>query len=290
MMTRFLVVFMLLFFSRCSSTEEKWTYLFNGIDLSNWDTYLGKPNPQYGLYGYERDSAGNYYEPLGLNDDPFKVFSVFNMGGISVLNISGKIWGALTTKEEYDNFHLSLEYYWGERRWPPRDSSKRDSGILYFCVGEHGAGSDAWMQSQECQIQEGDTGDYWSVAGAIADIPAVRIPFENERVFQFKQGAPLQTIGDSFDGVHWNQLRCLKSENNEKPRGEWNRVEVYAYNGNAIHVVNGKVVMALENSRRLVDGKEVPLTKGKIQLQSEGAEIFFREIKIRKISRIPDNI
>jgi hypothetical protein len=52
-------------------------------------------------------------------------------------------------------------------------------------------------------------------------------------------------------------------------------------------VVNGKVVMVLTGSRHVVDGKEVPLTRGKIQLQSEGAEVFYRNIALRPITKIP---
>ena len=45
--------------------------------------------------------------------------------------------------------------------------------------------------------------------------------------------------------------------------------------------------MILTGSRQVVDKKEVPLTKGKLQIQSEGAEVFYREIAIRPIDAIP---
>jgi hypothetical protein len=48
--------------------------------------------------------------------------------------------------------------------------------------------------------------------------------------------------------------------------------------------------MVLQNSRQLEGGKEIPLTKGKIQFESEGAEIFFRSIKICYINKLPENI
>ena len=41
--------------------------------------------------------------------------------------------------------------------------------------------------------------------------------------------------------------------------------------------------MVLTNSRQLMDGKENSLTKGKIQIQSEGAEVFYREIKLKSL-------
>lgn len=281
----FLIVFIT---AGCASPDSEWTYLFNGRDLNGWDTWLAVPNSAYSIPDYPRDTVGNYTEPFGLNHDPLNVFNVYDMGmgGSGMLNITGKVWGAITTREEYGNFHLSLEYMWGEKRWAPRDSAKRDSGILYFCVGEHGAGSGAWMRSQECQVQEGDTGDYWSVAGAIADIPANEVPFEGGEVMKYNPGSTIKTIGKTFDGVHWNQLRCLKSETNEKPHGQWNHVEIYAFEGRSVHIVNGKKVMEIRNSRQIVGDTEVPLKKGKIQLQSEGAEIFFRNVKIRPITSL----
>jgi hypothetical protein len=73
----------------------------------------------------------------------------------------------------------------------------------------------------------------------------------------------------------------------EKPYGEWNRVEIICFGDKAIHIINGKVNMAIENSHLLIDGREVPLTRGNIQLQSEGSEVFFRNMEIRNITEIP---
>ena len=55
----------------------------------------------------------------------------------------------------------------------------------------------------------------------------------------------------------------------------------------AIYIVNGEVVMALSGSR-YKDGNEFkPLTEGKIQLQSEGAEIYFRRVELQPIKKMP---
>ena len=34
-------------------------------------------------------------------------------------------------------------------------------------------------------------------------------------------------------------------------------------------------------------GKETPLTRGKIQIQSEGAQVFYRNIAVRPLSAVP---
>jgi hypothetical protein len=75
---------------------------------------------------------------------------------------------------------------------------------------------------------------------------------------------------------------------NEKPHGEWNTLELICLGDTSLHIVNGKVVMALFNSGVINPDKEVvPLKKGKIQIQSEGAEVFYKKIEIKKINTIP---
>ncbi len=155
----------------------------------------------------------------------------------------------------------------------------RDNGLLYHCTGPHGAGSGFWMQSAEMQIQEHDCGDFHSVAGVLADVEASpRDPAKPKGDLQFKRGAEKQS------GV---ARRVLKAGDFEKPTGEWNIVEFICFGQTAIHVVNGKANLVLTGLRRKVDGQEVPLTKGKIQIQSEGAEIYWRNIEVRKIPEIP---
>jgi hypothetical protein len=54
-----------------------------------------------------------------------------------------------------------------------------------------------------------------------------------------------------------------------------------------VHIVNGKVVMALKGSRYQDGDKTVPMTYGKLQIQSEAAEVFYKDLEIRSIARMP---
>jgi hypothetical protein len=45
--------------------------------------------------------------------------------------------------------------------------------------------------------------------------------------------------------------------------------------------------MALKNSRYRDGEKAVPMTSGKLQIQSEAAEVFYRDIEIRSIASMP---
>jgi hypothetical protein len=54
-----------------------------------------------------------------------------------------------------------------------------------------------------------------------------------------------------------------------------------------VHIANGKVVMALRNSRYQDKGDSLPMFGGKFQIQSEAAEVFYRDIEVRTISEMP---
>lgn len=245
--------------------QDDWVGLFDGKTLEGWDTWLGRPLGEN--------------EAVGLNKDPKKVYTVVEADGRPAIRISGEIFGALTSRKEYENYHLKLEFKWGEKRWPPREKAVRDSGLLYHCVGPHGAANTYWMRSQECQIQEKDCGDYWSVAGGIVDVEGIK----KGGTIVYKKGGEKFTVPSKGIGP-----RIIKNPDNENKPGQWNTIEMLTLGGTSVHVVNGKVVMILTSSRHLMAGKETPLTGGKIQLQSEGAEVFYRNISLRAIKAIPE--
>lgn len=256
------------------ANENSWTSLFNGQDLTGWETYLG---PKYDTV--EKKFRG---EPIGLNTDPFNVFTVVEEDGEPAIRISGQYFGGISTKKEYANYHFQLEFKWGEPKWIPRDSVKRDSGLLYHGVGEHGVNDKFWLRSQECQIQEGDCGDYWGVGNARFDIPVSK---ESEYKVFSKGGEIKPFSTESDQGRH-----CIKYPDAEKPTGEWNTVELFSFGDTSVHVVNGVVNMILYNSRYFDGTKEVPLKKGKFQIQSEGAEVYYRNIKVRPLFEIPEKL
>jgi hypothetical protein len=276
----FVIVFA--FFPGCKTVlyaqnlTSEWKPLMNGNDLTGWDTYLGAV--------YDALTGKQVGAPLGINTDPRKVFSVVEVDNRPALRVSGQDFGGISTQQEFANYHLRLEFKWGKLKWIPRKNDKRDSGLLYHGVGPHGAGYGFWMRSQEFQVQEGDCGDYWSIAESIIDIPAKEVkPAE----FRFDPVGQLQTFGEGKAGGK----RCFKFPDAEKSIGEWNVLEVYCFGDTSVHVVNGKTVMTLFRSRQPGDaGQELPLTKGKIQLQSEGAEVFYRDIQIRSITRLPETL
>lgn len=268
-------VLFLFIISGCTSQKAVWQPLFNGKDLSGWDTYLG---PRYDTILQKTDTI-----PIGLNNDPARVFTVVKLGDENVIRISGENFGGISTTQEFENYHLQLQFRWGELKWPPRKKAKRDSGLMYFAVGPHGADGGNWMRSHEFQIEEGDCGDYWACAGATFDIKAKK---DQDNNYIYDQSGDLITFSTaSASGRH-----CIKSPDAEKPSGEWNTIDLYCLGNTSVHIINGVVTMILHNSRQLGDNGDLPLTKGKIQIQSEGSEVYYKNIRISKISEIPADI
>ncbi len=264
-----------------ATDDSGWTSLFNGENLDGWYSYQMRPEPTSEVSGLDRDEEGNYLEPIGLNKDPLNVFSRVVEDEAPAIRISGETFGILVTEQEFENYHLKLQFKWGTAKYPPRKNQKRDSGILYHSIGKEGAWGGVWMRSLECQVQEGDCGDYISVDTVSADIQAIRD--EENNLYLHSPGS--ETLTFSVERSY-----CHKSQDFENPGGQWNTMEIYTVDGNSVHLVNGEVNMRLSNSRHIENGKELPLTKGKIQLQSEGAEIFYRQIEIKSIDRIPDEL
>ena len=276
-MKNFLFIFLVVIINMSDSgkvygQKNKTIALFNGKDLAGWDSYLGPP----------LDDAGKKLSevPIGLNADPNKVFTIVKIDGQNAIRISGQNWGAISTKQVYADFHLRLMFKWGVLTWGQKKGRKKDSGLLYFSVGDYGADYGAWMRSQEFQIEEGNCGDYWGVAGAMEDVPVVK---KSDSEYVYNSSGEMQT----FSAVSKVGRHCVKQGDAENPTGEWNTLDLYCHGDTSVHVINGKVMMVLYRSSQMESGHAIPLVKGKVQIQSEGAEIFYKNITVEKVDKIP---
>jgi hypothetical protein len=265
----------------CKPDKGEWTSLLDK-DLTKWDMYLGY-RLKNGFDGKRPvDEKGQTMDPIGYNRNESNVFSVDILNGEPVLHITGEIYGCVFTKEEFANYHLTLKYKWGEKKWEPRLDKLKDSGLLYHSIGE--CGIDywlSWMLGQEFQIMEGHTGDYWAIENSAFDIRALLPEGSMNTVADLSR--PFLPVGPGTGREGF----CLRSANYESPENEWTTVELIAFEDKSIHIVNGKVVMVLKNSRYIENEEVKPLISGKIQLQSEAGEIFYKDIRIKKINGIP---
>ena len=245
--------------------QEEWTALYNGQDLKGWDMFLGS-------------SLGPDFDHLAEAATIEGVFSIVEIDGANVIRISGEINGSLATREEFENYHIRLVFKWGEEVF-----SRRNSGLLYHSFGDFGVAFGTWMPNIELQLMHQNLGDTYLMANTACETPAVLNPETSQYVFT--PDADLLPFGEHASG---RMIR--KSHDNEKPLGEWNVVDLYCYGTTAVHVVNGETVMVNYNTGVFEGGQVNPLTRGKIQLQSEGAELFVKSIDIRPIHSFPSEV
>lgn len=261
--------------------KEVWTPLLDKT-LSHWEKYLSYQHNRNYNGKTPIDVNGKTIDPIGYNKDSLRVFSVSETNNELILRISGEVYGCIFTKQEYANYHLKLKVKWGNLKYEPRKDKLKDSGILYHSIGESGVDYwRAWMLSQEFQIMEGHMGDYWNIASSVMDIRAFISEGQMNSVADVTQ--PFIPFGSSIGTEGF----CMRSGNYESKPDEWTTLELICFEDKSLHIVNGHVVMVLKNSRYTKDNKQLPLTNGKIQLQSEAAEVYFKDILIKPISALP---
>jgi hypothetical protein len=206
--------------------------------------------------GSNLNQFDTFLKSKGLNSDPDHVFRVEN----GVIHVSGKEMGYIITKQPYHDFYLRAEFKWGEGTYGEREGQARDSGILFNVQGEQ----KVWPQSIEFQITEGGTGDFWMTDGAaLTGRDGQRVegpPGSAKKIDRIGKG-PSQNVVGFRDAV--GEL--------EKPHGEWNVLELVTHGNDVRQYVNGKLAN---------EGTNPFPSEGKILFQSEGAEVFFRNMTL----------
>lgn len=241
--------------SRAQATEN----LFNGKNLDGWYTFI---------------------QNRGRDSDPKKVFTVRD----GLIRVSGEEWGCITTNEEYSNYRLVVEFKWGTETHAPRVDNAMDNGILLHSTGADGGFEGTWMHSIECQIIEGGTGDLLVVGDESGDFALTsNVAKEKQNgtyIFQ-PNGSPVTINGGRVNwfnrDAEWKDVKGFRGTGDiEKPVGEWNRIECIVSGDSLTVTLNGVLVNQAFN---------VKPHKGKIQIQSEGAEIFFRRVDLTPVTR-----
>jgi hypothetical protein len=242
-----------------ASDTTKWQPLFNGKDTTGWYTYL---------------------KGQGKNNDPGKVFQVSD----GILHIykdaedgSTQPLGYIATENELGDCRIRLQYKWGTKRFGSRAKAKRDSGLLYFFTGADGKfGNGPWPYSVECQIQEGDVGDIYCVGTQCGSTVDPKTASARQPTFMEASAG-----GVAYPTPAKGNNRIIRSRMLEKDG--WNTLELVLKGDTATHIVNGQVNMRISDAKtpnpQNMD-EMVKVTKGKILLQAEGAEVMYRNIEM----------
>jgi len=205
--------------------------------------------------------------------------------------VSGRGYGYVATKEIFRDYHLVLEFMWGDRTWGKRENSARDNGILLHAHGPHGAFGGTWMGSIEAQIIEGGVGDILVLSPKLADgselTTSLSAEFELGRNKQkiWKKGEAMQVltagrINWKNRDVDWMDKKGFRGrEDVESPFGEWTRFEVIAAGDTLQYFVNGVLVNEAFNCNP---------SEGRILLQTEAAEMIVRRYELYPLGKFTE--
>ena len=222
-------------------------------------------------------------------EDPRKVFTVSN----GMIHISGDGYGGLVTNKRYRDYHLVLEFKFGERTWHDRENNARDSGCLIHSNGKDGGYEGCWMPSIEVQIIEGGTGDFIVVGGP--DETGKRVPISltctvgpdkdwaKQAIWKpdgkretFQRGR-IDWYGRDPD---WKDEKGFRGKDDkESPHGEWTLIDV---------LCNGGRIETFVNGAKVNEAIDVSPHEGRIQLQSELAEVFYRRWELWPLYKGPE--
>lgn len=165
-----------------------------------------------------------------------------------VIQCTGKPTGAMRTEKQYENFILEGEW---------RHLSSGGNSGFFIWGGPIAAPAVPYLRGIEVQVLDhgynakGKNG-WYTTHGDVFPI----------------HGATMKPIGKG------SGMRCFPSEERSKPSPEWNHYRIVGSNGTIRLSVNGKEVSG---------GDDCNYRKGYIALESEGAPVEFRNLKIKEL-------
>jgi hypothetical protein len=168
------------------------------------------------------------------------------------LIVAGEPRGHLITDASHRNYRLVVEY-----RFP---GAPGNAGVLVHASTPR-ALYGMFPQSIEVQMESGNAGDFWCIVEDIAVPDMLR-----------RRGPRAEW------GITEGKARRIRHliDGQEKPLGEWNRMEIDAVGRTITVRVNGTLVNR---------GTAATADRGRIAIQSEGAAVEIRRIDLTPLPR-----
>lgn len=160
--------------------------------------------------------------------------------------------GDIVTDNEYENFHLKLDW---------KVDTAGNSGIIFYIHEDSAKYEYGWHTGPEMQVLD-------------------NAKHPDSKIIKHRAGDLYDLISSSSEPV--------------KPALEWNHAEIKSLNGKLDLYLNGVNVVSTtmwdDNWKKLIAGskfRDMPdfgtYKKGRIGLQDHGNNVWFRNIKIRKL-------
>jgi hypothetical protein len=245
-MHKYLAVFACIILA-CTSTKTtmRSTNSSQAADDKEWvDLFDGKTTN--GWHSYGKSSVGSVWK---VED------GVLHLDG-AAKKASSAEGGDMVTNEEYENFDLKLEW---------KISTKGNSGVIFFVKDDAAMYPNTYNTGLEMQVLDNGSS---TVLG-----------HPDGKLYTHR-------AGDLYD--------LLAAKEAAKPVGEWNQAEIIANKGKLDFYLNGVHTLSttLWNDAwwkmiaisKFKDMKGFgSFKKGKIALQDHGDDVWFRNIRIKKL-------
>jgi hypothetical protein len=241
--------------NKTENLDKEWQSLFNGKNLDGWIVKIN-----------HHELGDNYANTFRVVDGKIQV----NYDDYGPFN---EQFGHMFYREPFSSYHLKFEYRITDQWLKDAPSyAFRNSGVMFHSQDPKTILKDQdWPISVEFQLLA-DAGD--------------------------GQPRPTGNMCSPGTDVFINRAKypehCINSSSKTYGLNEWVSAELIVYRDSlVIHIINGDTVLQYTNPQIgggvvngcdpsiKIDGK--PLTGGYIALQSEGNEVEFREIKIKKL-------
>jgi hypothetical protein len=241
---------------------EQTIALFNGRDLSGWTTWL-------------KDTK---------REDPRKVFGVDD----GLIHLSGDGDGYIATEKAYRDYQLHVEYRWGKFH---KGKFVRNSGVLLNAVGPDGGAGGAWPSCLECQLAQGCVGDLILIRGKDEQGKEIPVSVTAETALapdgrrrRWHAGGEKVIFPPARGQLWWRDhdwdfaeaLDTRGRNDIESPVGDWTSIDVECHGSTISIQVNNKLVNQVT---------DVFPSTGRILLQTEGSEIYFRNVELRPLAK-----
>lgn len=227
--------------------------LFDGDSLAGWYTWTpsqGRDLDRHQMFAME----GGELHVLGTDIAPAEFE-----------------FGYLATEREYQDFHLRFDYRWGGRHYV---NFPKDSGFFFAMVGP----DQLWPRSIECQVMVMDTGSVY-----IFDHATVATTIDPATGRYLEGGTPIRTprMAEPYPRVTHSSAFDVVDD--------WNTVEVIARGATAELRVNGNVTFRSTDHLQpdpeapTDPALDIPLTRGRLVIQQEGAEVWYRNVELMEL-------
>lgn len=204
-------------------------------------------NTTNGWHSYGRATAGKAWSVE---------HGVIHLDAENQKNMDKSEAGDLVTNDEYENFDLKLDWKIG---------NKGNSGVIFYIHEDAAKYPNTYETGMEMQVLDNGS--------------PIRLGHPDGKLYTHR-------AGDLYD--------LLASKEADQPQGEWNHIEIVSKNGKLDFYMNGvhtlSTTMWNDYWKKMISiskFKDMPgfgtFKKGKISLQDHDEEVWFKNIRIKRL-------